>query len=132
MANDLSIQSGAIALGTTMAGRTELLFIAAEQIAPDITNISPTSGQAILRNDAIQFDVTASDGSGIANTVIWVEYPDKQFTEVVWNGSSFSYNFSGTRTSITDGYRFRFQRLGGYSSSPIVQVQATAISGGSN
>jgi hypothetical protein len=74
---------------------------------PVVTIVSPPVGSTIARSATITFDIT--DDSGGVFAVARVEIRTGGSTApwyVVWKNGAFCAGFSGTRTAITNGFRY--------------------------
>lgn len=132
MAENLNIFSNFVPLASLVGGRNNLNQLVSAKTAPTILNVSPVAGTVINANQEIAFDVTVADDQGFASVIVWVEYPDLKVTEVVYNGLEFAYNFTGSIQTITLGKRFTYRRTGGFPAAPIMKIQVTTNSGGTN
>lgn len=99
--------------------------------APVISNVSPAPGPDIGPSDFIQFDVTSSPP--LALVVAMVAIDPMVAPESVHDFAAAAYEpiyaLNSTRVVITNGFRYRFRRTGGWTSSPILKVIATNTSG---
>lgn len=90
--------------------------------APVVFNASPTAGSTVAPGDQLGFDVTDAD-SGFRRILTTARYPNKGLWEVVHDGDSFAPFFvSSTRSAITDGYRYRCTRTGGWPDTQVLIV----------
>lgn len=78
--------------------------------APIISNVSPTPGTTIAATQAIGCDVTDADGATEIRRIILAMKLPNGTKEIVHDGDSFCAPYTGTRTSITNGYRYSFTR----------------------
>jgi hypothetical protein len=133
MANDLNILETVVSNFSTLSGgRNDVVQLVSAKIAPDISGVLPASGSTLTPEASIQFDVTVTDGQGLSSIVIWVDYRNKEVTEVIYDGTKYESNFSGSVVGITNGFRYNFRRLGGFLAQPDIKIQATAFNGGVN
>lgn len=102
-------------------------------VSPVVSSISPASGSTIVTSDSISFNVTVSDGKGLAGFTVWAAYASLGTTELIYDGSSFSSGISGTVSTITNGYSVSFSKGSyGWSADVIFTVYASSVSGASS
>jgi len=96
--------------------------------APVVDNFSPANGATIAATDPIFFDTT-DDRSVFARVLVAVTQGDT--TELAHDGDNFlaPYDTLSTRTNITDGFRYRLRRDGGWVDTATVRVFAIDPSG---
>lgn len=81
-----------------------------DSTAPTVTLVSPTTG-LLGRDTELVLDIT--DAGGIRRASVWHTSQGGK-TEVVYDGEVFRVGFTGTVESITDGFRLRVTRIGGW------------------
>jgi hypothetical protein len=90
--------------------------------APVVTNATPSPGSTVAPTDVLGFDVTDAD-SGFRRIIAIARYPNKGLWEVMHDGGSFAPFFvTSTRSNITDGFRYRCARTGGWPDSQVLFV----------
>ena len=87
---------------------------------PTITYV-PADGTPIIPTASLQVDVT-SDGE-LAAVTIGIRYPAGGY-EVVYDGQAFAAGYSGSVSTLSNGLRFIFSRVGGYAATPALIVIA--------
>ncbi len=100
---------------------------AVDATKPVVTNISPATGVTLHEDDPITFDVTDSSGN-LSRTTVLAYFPQIRSFEVVWFGGSvgdhtsgFTPFYTGTRSTITNGFRFTdVIRVGGWKAQPYI------------
>ena len=97
-------------------------------VAPVVGNFLPAGNASIEATDPIQFDVTDDQGS-FARIIVTVTLAG--VTEVVHDGSQFRGLYAGlsARTLITNGFRFKVARQGGWTASPTFETFANDLAG---
>jgi hypothetical protein len=101
---------------------------------PVISNVDPTDGTTIGRNDFVEFDVTDAD-SLIRAIILMASWSDNSPTEVIWDGDDFGPNYGtfSLRTAVTDGYHFKLKRNGGWPSASLtIKPVAIDVTGSEN
>lgn len=126
--NDLAtVVEGALFEPVTGVWDPALAAIAFQGIAaptpPSIT-ITPTHGSSITRTASVQVDVT-DDSAALGDVTIWATLADGS-TEIIWGGSAFSANFSGSTSPLALGTRFTFTYTGAGWPTTAVTVSAKA------
>lgn len=108
----------------------ELGFVP-ELTVPVVANVTPPAGVAIDKTAAIGFDVTDAAGN-LKRANVYAYFPSLQRFEVVyfsgaisgaWGSRSagFGPGYGGTRSVITNGYRFSgVVRTGGWPAPPVI------------
>lgn len=105
-----------------------------EATIPVVSNVTPASGTPITPDTAIGFDVTDAGGN-LARSNVHVWYPSLQRFETIYfgaisgawgsRGEGFGPQYAGTRTAITNGFRFAdVKRRGGWPARPVIVVDA--------
>ena len=95
---------------------------------PAYGNTTPAAGSAVAVADSLVFDVTDA-ADGLASVFVYVSYADGT-TEVVYTGDGFGPRFAtSTRESITDGYAFTINRVGGWDKAPLLRSLAVSTTG---
>jgi hypothetical protein len=116
--------------GTTPATRSARIFTAPapDSTVPVISNWVPTPGTTIQPGTALQFDVT--DVNADLNViVVKVAFAGGGAFEIAHDGSQLGPNYSGSRTVITNGFRYVLNRSGGWPSTPTITIYAVDSSG---
>lgn len=92
-------------------------------LPPEVTNVVPAAGTPITPTDEVRFDVT--DDSG-AFALLLVTVDQRGVQEVVHDGVSFVgyYAELSTRELLTEGFRYRMRRSGGWTAPPQFRVYA--------
>lgn len=92
---------------------------------PVVTAISPAPGTALAPTTAVSLNVTSPVNTPFTAILIRAQYPNIGVDELVYDGTKFTANYSGTKTAITNGFSFTgMLRTGGWPSSPTFQVFA--------
>lgn len=105
--------------------------VVAAGVAPTITLVSPSDfddDYDVAQSQPVVIDVIAS--SGISTVVILVQGAGFTGQQVVYNGAFVSPFGSGSRTTITDGYRFSFAPGGGWQPGELDIAVIAANTGG--
>jgi len=101
--------------------------------APQITGVTPATETEITADTELGFDIT--DAVGLLLPVVYAPAATGDASrpvawELVHNGSEFLDGYSGTRTAITNGYRYRVTRDAGWNvQNPQLVVLATDADG---
>lgn len=118
-AYDVEIEAFPFPVAAVEAPTVPIEVITPDTVAPLLTVISPPEGSQITSTATITFDVT--DNEALRDTMVWVEHAGTW--EVIWGGelAGFAPGFApgSTRSSVSGGYRYQVQRVGGWLSSPI-------------
>jgi hypothetical protein len=123
---------GIIDLGASANPRGLVVDLpAADQVAPVVANVSPSSGTTIGRGASVTFEVTDTF-PGLRRAMVIAKF-DAEW-EVVHDGDSFGpkYSRASVREAISGGYRFRISRIGGWPSSPTLLPIAIDQAGNEN
>lgn len=137
--NQLWVGPGGTAMATVASTPAGMIVVFAKPAAsgggsdPAISNLVPTIGP-ITGQQILQFDVTDPDNDLVA-VLIQASFDGLVGTEVVHDGIAFKGHYSNaanTRTSITNGYRYRILRDGGWPGSPTVEPVAIDSAGHEN
>lgn len=89
---------------------------AADGTAPTITDVSPTPGTPIDRDQPVTFTVEDVE-PGLQYVLVTLRYTHRPGTMVVHDGTQFRYPFDGgacTRTPTANGYDFSVIPRGGW------------------
>lgn len=82
---------------------------------PSITNVDPASGEELAPGATLTFDLTDPNGaSDLAEFVVLVKMPSAWEVAYDLGAASFGPAYGGSRTDITDGYRFTVYRREGW------------------
>lgn len=102
--------------------------------SPEIENLTPTTGSQINSGTTLGFDVVVSDATPLRLVVVGVRYNNLDTSEFVYEGDQFLPYFEASSTveAITNGYRFRLKRRGGWPADPRVFVRAVSEEGAMN
>jgi hypothetical protein len=104
---------------------------ASDTTPPTVTVVSPAVGTTISPTDALVIDV--EDETSLQTSILMAKYLSAILpspSEVIWDGSSFLYPFTGsTRSSISGGWRYSITRTNGWSSSPTIKIYAVDSEG---
>jgi len=107
------------------------LVVTADTTPPTVTVVSPAVGTTISPTDALVIDV--EDETSLQTSILMAKYLSAILpspSEVIWDGSSFLYPFTGsTRSSISGGWRYSITRTNGWSSSPTIKIYAVDSEG---
>lgn len=71
--------------------------------SPAVTLVSPQQTEQLGSDGAITVDI--SDADGFRRVILYAGYPEKQVTEVVFDGSAFCAPYTGTQAAIENGIR---------------------------
>lgn len=91
-------------------------------VPPIVTNLLPAAGTGIERTQILTFDVT--DETALAHVTIFASFTDG-IVEVVHDGDGFRGNYVGginTRGAIAGGFSYAILRLGGWPSTPTIEL----------
>lgn len=101
-----------------------------DEIAPQVTNISPAADSEITPTQAIQFDIT--DETGLSGLLPMVHYPTLGRRELIHDGTNFigAYASLSTRSIIAGGFRYTVRHESGWPDSPTFYPYA--FDGGGN
>jgi hypothetical protein len=134
---DLTIRIYATDIDGNEATPTGYAFTVTDPVLPDtyppvVSNVSPAAGTALARTDAVFFDVT--DDSGVFRRIIVTATFTDGVAEVVHDGDGFAarYGSTSTRTPITNGFRYRVRRTGGWPYGPTIRAYAIDPAGNEN
>lgn len=98
----------------------------ADTTAPQITNVVPATTETIQPGQPLQFDLT--DETALIGPVVYAVIPPSDDCgprwEVVHDSTAFAPGYTGTRTAITDGFQYVFQRDDGWPATPTIVVRA--------
>lgn len=125
--------AGFTALSVTGVG-TSIPYIWAQPILgvgspPVVSNVSPPSGQPILPDTPLQFDITDADGFVLIIPMIMLD-PYRLPEPVTDNLTAFTPLYvASTRVAITDGFRYTLRRKGGWTTQPELVIWAVDING---
>lgn len=100
---------------------------------PEVTNITPTPGTQLQKNDPVSFDIT--DDEGLRRVFVAVRFQKLGVTEMVHDGSGFTDLYAGSpnqRISIPNGYRYNILRRNGWPDAPTVTAYAEDTEGQEN
>lgn len=99
---------------------------------PVVSNVTPAAGVALARTDPIFFDVT-DDASAFRRIIVVADFADGS-SEVVHDGDNFAARYAATsgREPITDGFRYRIRRTGGWPYGPSIRAFAIDVAGNEN
>lgn len=89
--------------------------------APPTITYVPADGTPIVPAASLQVDVTSD--SDLAAVTIGIRYPAGGY-EVVYDGQVFAVGYSGSMSTLSNGLRFTFSRVGGYPATPALIVIA--------
>jgi hypothetical protein len=91
---------------------------------PAVTFVNPPAGSTIQPSQNLTIDVTDDDGvADIQLLIITARFSDIGAEEVIFRASEFAYSYSNsTQSNITNGLRFVLSRIGGWPSTPTINV----------
>ena len=90
-----------------------------------IINYQPPAGTPISANTAVSFDVIDASIDSLL-IFVWVVFADG-VVELSYDNAAFQPYYSYAQiTSITGGWRFAIQRVGGWPSTPDIRVETRA------
>ena len=93
---------------------------------PALANVSPVDASVLAPTDTINFDVV--EAGGLSKVVVWVLY--ENFAEVIYDGSAFVGDYSGSTATVAGLEFTNVGRAGGWKEDVIaIQVAATDTSG---
>jgi hypothetical protein len=102
---------------------------AATSDPPEVSNLVPSEGATILRDQALQFDVT-DDGGAFSALLVVAVFDTARPIELIHDGTRFSFPYTASsRTAITNGFRYLVRRTGGWPASPTFTVHAVDTGG---
>jgi hypothetical protein len=102
------------------------IFTTTDITPPIVLNVLPVGG-LVLRSSVVSFEVL--DLVRLSAVVIMAYYSPSEF-EVVWDSTTFSFNYENSnRSPIINGWRFNLVRRGGWHKSPSIRVLAVDGSG---
>ena len=87
-------------------------------VPPVVDNIIPASGSELGAADTVQFDITHPDGASALSEFFVLVFSREWECAYDLRSESFGPAFGGTRTAITDGYRFVIFRREGWRFLP--------------
>lgn len=91
----------------------------------------PPSAGSIAPGSVIGFDVTCT--AGFSNIMITCGFLGLELREEVFDGYAFTPLYAtGTKTTIADGFQFRFSRKGGFPFDPLIKIRAVSANGKEN
>lgn len=83
--------------------------------APVISNVTPASGSSLTNGASISFDLTDPSGaSDLSEFFVVVKLPASWEVAYDLNAAAFGPQYTGARSSITNGYSFSLARVGGW------------------
>jgi len=98
------------ATGQPSTGSERLLLDPQDLILPIISNLTPAVSSAIPRTQTVSFDVT--DDSGTFSVIVVEAVYDTGKVETIHDGVGLNAPFSGSRTTILNGFHYSFERTG--------------------
>ena len=100
-----------------------------DAVKPVVSNVSPPINSDIDPKTSINFDVT--DNILLKKVIIIAKFDKGAIWENVFDGLNFAPNYANDsiKTTITNGFHFSLQRLGGWPSKPNALVVAFDTSG---
>jgi hypothetical protein len=104
---------------TGRAGGLAGLGVAPAGTAPVFAAFDPADGASLANADNVEFDCTIELVDSISVASVTVEFADGR-NETVYDGASFTDDYSGAVTNITGGKHFNFTRTGGWRTASLL------------
>lgn len=88
---------------------------------PTVSNFIPTVSSQIYSTSSISFDVQDPPAGSFSAIILHAKYPSGRW-DVVYDGSAFSSEYSGSVTAISEGYTFVVSKINGWTESPTLHI----------